>query len=203
MALGVVWFVNLLQNIAYRFPYGTSIAMVLMVFFAVKAVVYQEPERDNRGRTALYLAAEHGDVAEVNALLVSTDTPDQRDDCLWTPLMRAAQNGHLEVARLLLEAGADVNAVDKGGYSVLMVTAGESRPELVRLLLEYQPDLDVQEPILGWTALIWAAKEGRTANVKLLLEAAANRHLQDRDGRTALDWARQIESAELSVILER
>ncbi|MEC8427056.1 MAG: ankyrin repeat domain-containing protein, partial [Pseudomonadota bacterium] len=141
----------MLQRFAYRYPYSTSIVMVLMAFFIVKALVYQAPERDNRGRTALYLAAEHGDIVEVAALLDSVDTPDQRDDCLWTPLMRASQNGHRAVAHLLLEAGADVNAVDKGGYSVLMVTAGEGSPELVRLLLEYQPDLDAQEPTLGWT----------------------------------------------------
>ena len=192
----------MLQQFAYRYPYSTSIVMVLMTFFIVKAAVYQAPERDNRGRTELYLAAEHGDLAEVAILLDSVDTPDQRDDCLWTPLMRASQNGHRAVAHLLLEAGADVYAVDKGGYSVLMVTAGEGSPELVRLLLEYQPDLDAQEPTLGWTALIWAAKEGRAPSVELLLEASANRHLRDRDGRTALDWARHMNHAEVIAVLQ-
>ena len=192
----------MLQKIAYRYPYSVSIVALLAVFFLVKAVVHQAPERDNRGRTELYLAAERGDHERVAALLQWVKSPDQRDDCQWTPLMRAAQNGHYAVARLLLQAGADVNAVDKGGYSVLMVTAAEGRPELVGLLLEYAPDLNLQEPTLGWSALIWAAKEGRVENVRLLLDAAADSALHDRDGLTALDWARRIGHAELVAALQ-
>ncbi|MEC8427233.1 MAG: ankyrin repeat domain-containing protein [Pseudomonadota bacterium] len=51
--------------------------------------------------------------------------------------------------------------------------------------------------------MIWAAKEGRTQNVELLLEALANRHLRDRDGRTALDWARHINHTEMIAVLQR
>ena len=107
--------IEIIKQAIYNHPtiFSISVALILLTLFQLEFV--DDRWRDNRGRSRLYLAAEIGDVEKVKSLLENAETPDQRDDCKWTPLMRSAQNGHLEVARLLIDAGADVNAIDKGG----------------------------------------------------------------------------------------
>jgi len=162
------------------------------IFLVLNSLLFFDAEqRDKRGRTLLYLAAEKGDVSQVKSLLGKVAHPDQRDDCKWTPLMRAAQNGHLEVSTLLLISGANVNAVDKGGYSVLMVASANKNPAILKLLIHHDADLNLQDPGLGWTAFIWAAKEGHYENVKILLDAGSDVSIMDKTGKSAMDWARE------------
>ena len=61
--------------------------------------------------------------------------------------------------------------------------------------------MNKQDPGMGWSALIWASKEGRVENVKILLEAGADPGLKDKMGKTALDWAKEKENQELVVLL--
>ena len=107
-----------IKQVIYKHPVIFSISVVLILLTLFQFEFVDDQWRDNRGRSLLYLAAENGDVDKVQSLLENVETPDQRDDCKWTPLMRAAQNGHLEVSKLLINAGADVNARDKKGIRV-------------------------------------------------------------------------------------
>lgn len=142
-----------LKHKIYSHPYIFYLVIGTIILVLNSVLSFDPEQRDNRGRTALYLAAEQGDVAQVTSLLKKTQHPDQRDDCKWTPLMRAAQNGHLEVSTRLLNAGADVNAIDKGGFSVLMVAASEHNPEILSLLIKQGAALNVQDSASGWSAL--------------------------------------------------
>ena len=50
-------------------------------------------------------------------------------------------------------------------------------------------DLNAADASLGWTALIWAAKEGHAATVAALLEQGADPRVRDSAGDDALLWA--------------
>lgn len=146
---------------------------------------------------ALVLAAESGDLTQVNRLL-SRPRPDAkaanvnvRDSCRWSPLMKAALNGHLPVVERLLLLGADVNLADKGGYQALHLAASRNHLAIVALLVAKGAELNTQERSQGLTPLIWAAKEGHTKVVDFLLMAGANPQIRDYQGKTAADWARQ------------
>jgi len=185
---------NTLRSLKYNIYSHPTIFYVVIgaIVLVLNSIISFDPDqRDNRGRTLLYLSAEKGDISQVKSLLGKVEHPDQRDDCKWTPLMRAVQNGHLEVSRLLLASGADVNAIDKGGYSVLMVAASMHNPEILTLLIGHGALLNVQDSGLGWTALIWAAKEGFGENVKVLVTAGSDVHILDVVGKSAIDWANE------------
>lgn len=64
----------------------------------------------NRGKTALHLAAEHNQVDFVELLLAYGANPDAVSDGRWTPLHNACDKGHDVVVAKLLAAGANVNA---------------------------------------------------------------------------------------------
>lgn len=103
-------------------------------------------QRDLRGRTALIVAAEEGDLERVDYLLEQGVRIDAGDDCQWTAMMRAAAGGHSEIlVRLLLSAGADTSLTNRQGQSVrdlaLQASAGEpsARLEEIREVLGCQP----------------------------------------------------------------
>ena len=187
----------------YRNAFVASVILVLLLLFVLLRIdLVSSPERDDRGRTALSIAAEQGDMAAASALIMDTDTVDQLNDCQWTPLMRAGQKRYADMVELLLTTGADVNARDKGGYTPLMIAAGtENNTEVLQLLLDSGAELDAVDTSLGWTALIWAAREGNLKNAALLLTAGADPTIADADGNTALDWSDKSSFQQLSALL--
>ena len=108
----------------------------------------------------LVAVAGRGNLAALEELLRKDPKPDVRDSCDWTPLMKAALNGHLEAVERLLAAGPAVDAEDKGGYTALMLAASNDHAPVVEHLLTQGAMVDHQERTQGWTALIWAAKQG-------------------------------------------
>lgn len=149
----------------------------------------------------LVLAAELGNLAELEQLLQDSPTIDVRDSCQWTPLMKAALNGHLQAAERLLVAGAATDLGDKGGYTALMLAASNNHLDLVRLLLDYGADTNRREHTRGWTALIWSAKRGHYEVVKALIEAGADTRFLDNEHKSALDWAQQQQHPQVARFL--
>jgi ankyrin repeat protein len=67
-------------------------------------------KRDDRGRTVLYRAAERGDAAEVERLLLAGADPNAKNADSKRALHVAKT---VEVVRLLVEYGADIEAFDR------------------------------------------------------------------------------------------
>lgn len=125
---------------------------------------------------ALFDAVVRGDVARIlRALNDGADIDAMQAEIPgWRPLHVAIEaideeNAPLDVLRVLLEHGANVNDWDrcKDSTPVLMAVL-RSQPESVRLLLAHgaNPDVTGSE---GDTAIRWAAAEGDTAMVDILL----------------------------------
>ena len=137
----------------------------------------------------------------------------------YTSLMRAAYHGYFDIAKCLVKYGADINAKDDVGMSVLMRTFGrlelirhvaefidfkDSEDEfallierakndylkMVKFLVENGVDVNSVSDN-GWSVLMWIA--GNSDNVEVveyLVESGADINIKSRDGKTALDIAK-------------
>lgn len=103
-------------------------------------------------------------------------------------LVSAIYRGNQTKVQKLLKKGADVNRLDENGTSPLMlaVLAEHFSMEIVESLVAHGADANMKEPRDKWTVLHVAARDGRTALVKFLLEKNAEVDAVDRWGDTPL-----------------
>jgi ankyrin repeat protein len=105
-----------------------------------------------------------------------------------TALYLAAGGGHEEVVALLLNKGAHANSRDNDGRTPLMRACGWGDLGVVKVLVQHivmgHQGLDEKELRNGWTALHWAARDGRVEVVRCLLLAGADPTITDDEGRT-------------------
>lgn len=99
-----------------------------------------------------------------------------------TALGAAASTGSVHCLVLLL---GELGILPKSGMTALMYAAKHGRKECVRLLLAEAGKVNSN----GETALILAAKHGHHACVEMLMPF--ERRIRDRQGKTALQWARE------------
>ncbi|KAI8624929.1 hypothetical protein F5Y19DRAFT_452367 [Xylariaceae sp. FL1651] len=130
---------------------------------------------NNRGRTALHLAAESNDKEHredmVRLLLSHGADPGATSDGGWTPLHNAAQSGHLSVVALLLEGNANVNAELSNGMTPLHWAAFNGFEDIVRLLLtKANVNLAIKDGF-DRTPMLCAAEKHHGEIVKLLSPA--------------------------------
>ena len=124
------------------------------------------------GETALHLCSRTGKPEAVRVLIANGASIDVIEN--WrgqTPLMWAAAEGHGDAMKVLIEAGADVNARSS------IIVWERQRSEEPR---------DKWLPPGGLTPLLFAAREGKVASAKVLLDAGADINIVDPDRHTAL-----------------
>lgn len=143
--------------------------------------------QDERGRTALVVAARKGHSHVVDFLVRAGAKLEAHDQYGYTALMSAAFCNELEVAEVLIKAGAQLDAACSEG-TALTLAADYGHLRVVEALLRAGAQLEARDET-GKTALIVAAMNGRLDVVEALLEAGAQLEARDKQGSTALIWA--------------
>jgi ankyrin repeat protein len=157
------------------------------------------------GATPLSEAAVVGNPKVIAALLSAGADPDAGNGQGQTALMVLARTSNVAAARVLLRKGAKVNAVERmRGQTALMWAAAESQPAMVRELLAAGADPNLRttvnesqrqvsgepraqyRPAGGYTALMFAARQGCLDCVKALVAKGAKVDYADPEGVTAL-----------------
>jgi uncharacterized protein len=133
-----------------------------------------------------------------------------------TLVMLAAQTGSVDGLKRLVTAGSNVNAREtRTGTTALVWAASSNRADAVRALAEAGADLNIQSKVTnyphtqngvllsgveegvsyvgqtvlprgGWSAVMYAAREGATDATRALADAGANLNLLDPEGTSAL-----------------
>lgn len=138
------------------------------------------------------IAAYHGDIEDVKALLTMGMKPRCMQQNGITALHIAAGEGHVEVIKCMLSAGFDPNEIVVGySSSALMWACYKNHSNIVRILLSNGAYRDYTNSD-GWSALLIAAQQGHDDIVALLLSDGADPNLlKHGDGASALILAAQ------------
>ena len=166
---------------------------VVIVNDIVKRYLHEAVKRQDQDLVVSFLRLRN----EVNGM-----DADARDGYGMTALMWAAGHGYHEIAKLLLDYGADIEARNDL-LSVVSIEKLETGKSDYWNLIDQMGTQEAKKHH-GWTALIWAARNGQTDMVNLLLGRGANINAITKDGFTALVHAissKHIETAQL--LLER
>jgi ankyrin repeat protein len=141
---------------------------------------------DDLGITPLALACANGSAAMARLLLAAGAEPNQPRRTGETPLMTAAFTGNLELVQTLLSHHADVNAAGTDAkQTALMWATSEKHVDIVRALVAAGADVHAHTSG-GFSALLFAARQGDSESGAVLLEAGADPNDRARDGSTAL-----------------
>ena len=151
------------------------------------------------GVTPLLEASRSGNAAMVDLLLRAGADPKKAHPEGETPLLSAARAGSVPTVRLLLARGADVNHAEKFQQTTaLMWASAEGHLDVVDLLLEAGADPNRRghisslttrhngdHPTGGFTALMFAARNGNEAMVRKLVSRGADINLKNGDDASA------------------
>ena len=147
------------------------------------------------GIAPITLAATNGSVEALDALLKAGASANTQTAEGEPVLLTAARTGNAAAVKLLVGRGADVNARERWfGETAVMWAAAENHADAIRVLAESGADINARSttldaPVLefprsggpnspfprgGWTALMFAAREGAIDAARTLAELGAN-----------------------------
>jgi ankyrin repeat protein len=150
------------------------------------------------GVAPLQLAATNGSAAAARLLLDAGASPNTANPDGESVLMTAARAGSVETVQLLASRGADVDARESWfGESALMWAAAENHAGVVRTLVKLGAQVNARSRVVaapelefpksggpnmpfargGWTALMFAAREGTLDAARALIDLGADPNL--------------------------
>lgn len=104
-------------------------------------------------------------------------------------LMYIFRQGRLPAVHRLIKEGADPSLKDGQGFNALHLAVHSSHAMLVLYLLYLDIEIDVSDNVGGHTPLMWAAYQGHSQSVDLLLKFGASVTATDHSQLTPLHWA--------------
>ena len=161
--------------------------------------------RDERGRTALLLAATKDHLAAARLLVYLGADPDALDDQHDTPWLVTGVTGSVDMLEILLPAPPDLTIRNRFGGTSLIPASERGHVAYVRRAVN--TDIEINHVNnLGWTALLEAVILGDGSKryqqiVTILLDAGADTKIADRQGVTAQQHAEQRGQREVARIL--
>lgn len=166
---------------------------------ALGILVIAGPLHAEDPRIALLEAVRRDDGATVTALLARGVSPDTREKTNGPAIVMAAALGSWRALAALAQAPhIDLEAVDAKGQSALMLAALAGHLPSVEQLLGRGAKVDGTSP---WTALHYAAAQGRTEVARTLVLHGANLDARSANGTTpAMLAARQNNMTTLELL---
>jgi len=147
--------------------------------------------KDAYGWTALLWATYRNDKEMVALLVEKGATSTIKDNQDWPALCMAATLGFFEVAEILLtDRVANINIKGNGELTPLMMASAVGNLDMVQLLLKKKARPN-QQSSRGLTALMKACEKGHLPVIITLLFYGASIAIKDKDGKTAMNWARR------------
>jgi ankyrin repeat protein len=161
------------------------------------------------GVTPVSLACINRNATVITKLLAAGADPNAATSMGETAIMTCTRTGSADALTALFDHGAkNVNAAEKShGQTALMWAAAQENPAVVRVLLTHGADVRarsashllpvnlgegdpfrdvVMQPQGGFTPLLFAARQGRIENARLLLDAGADVNETAPNGDSAL-----------------
>jgi ankyrin repeat protein len=138
------------------------------------------------GKTTLLIAAEYGRTIITRHLLAEEDhNPNIADANGTTALQAACWQGNVAMVRDLIDNEADVNMPGYNGTFPLHDCVYGGSAEIAQLLLAHGAYVNVYEPYLYQTPLMYACAAGKADIARLYLIAGAEVNARDSKGQTA------------------
>ena len=117
-------------------------------------------------------------------------------------MLHAAMTNDVALVNELLKQGAELEWRDPfGGATALAAACWNGSYEAAEALCAHGAELDTRNNLQD-TPLMDAAYNGHTKICEMLLALGADPSLKNKDGKTALDYARQPNKAECAALLQ-
>lgn len=114
-----------------------------------------------------------------------------------TTLHTAAAKGNIDAIHRLSGEGNDMNAVNEEGVTPLIRAVNLNQKQSVIALLDDGADINAADTTAGNTPLHHAILQGSTQLIRILLERNAQQSIPNKEGKTALDLARNAANKEI------
>ena len=159
--------------------------------------------RDEKGRTALSFAAYSAYLVIVKSLVKAGADLDQlytKDQ--FSTLSTAILAGNTDVALFLIQSGADVDTQSSEGFTASTIAAQNGNLPVLEALADAGANLETKGGPFAMTPLAFAALKGHLDIVQYITAKGVNIQATDKDGKTALDLAREYGNDDVVKFLE-
>ena len=150
--------------------------------------------RDGQQRTAMHLAAMHGQTAVLQQLAAAGADPSPLDQDHKTPLHLAVEAGREEAAAALVAVGGVVDPTAAAKCKLLHAAVGQGQLQMLKLLIVAGAAVQIEAAQPEETPLHVAASEGSVEAINLLVRAGVRLDARDPSGATPPHIAAGIRS---------